>query len=74
MRGLIVLTVIVQVGCLTKTLQAPPLPDPDKPVHFLIPIGARNQDYVCAETIGSLPNECRTIQAFRVWILDARAN
>jgi hypothetical protein len=73
MRCLILLTLILSGSCALKT----PIPDPpdrSKPARYTIPIDARNQDLVCVQTLPALPDYCRSVQSFRLWMLGANAN
>ena len=47
--------------------------EPDEPEHFMIPIRARNGDYVCAETLPQFPNYCMPIGRFREIVTRAHA-
>lgn len=54
----------------------PPVPavkEPEGPRHYLIPIEAKNSDWVCAETLPSVPtNYCMSVGAFRIGVMDPK--
>jgi hypothetical protein len=58
-----------------RQLRASPLPvqEPQGPAHYMIPLDAKNSDWVCAETLPQIPsNYCVTVKAFRIFTMDPK--
>lgn len=54
----------------------PPLPvaEPQGPAHYMIPLDAKNSDWVCAETLPQIPNNfCMSVRTFRMSVMDPKA-
>lgn len=62
--------VLCQGSCAHPPIQAP---EPEGPRHFLIPLDAKNSDWVCAETLPQMPNNfCMSVKAFRMSVMDPK--
>jgi hypothetical protein len=62
--------VLCHGSCAHPPLQAP---EPQGPAHYMIPLDAKNSDWVCAETLPQIPsNYCVTVKAFRIFTMDPK--
>jgi hypothetical protein len=72
----IAIATLALVCCRGELRASPPvpLPQPDGPKHYMIPLEAQNTDWVCAETLPRIPtNFCMSVKAFRIMAIDPKA-
>ena len=71
MRIVLLILIGLSGSCVPPPVQSPP---PDQPVRYTVPLGARNGDLICAETLAKLPDYCRRVDQFRLWMMGQAAD
>lgn len=61
------------VGCASHDTPHTPEPEQTSPAHYLVPLTAKNTDWVCAETVPKHQNYCMTVEAFRRHVTSLKA-